>query len=151
MTMPDDTSGSGTPSYNDRSNEPPKDALPKPHIEIIVDGNSIYKPGMKTYFVDEAKKGSIRSTQTTKTATTTTETYTEVICTCDLVAVPNIKSKTICACEAFCSCNSQCSCEKHCSCNSQCSCQNVCSCNNYSSGGGGSVSCGSPCACVPVH
>ena len=39
--------------YNDRGLDTPNDAaLPKPQIEIIVDGNSVFKPGMKTYFVD---------------------------------------------------------------------------------------------------
>ena len=28
-------------------------ALPKPQIQIIVDGKSVFKPGMKTYFVDD--------------------------------------------------------------------------------------------------
>ena len=47
--MPENTS-----DYNDRGlTEPTEGALPKPQIEIIVDGNSVLKPGMRTYFVGD--------------------------------------------------------------------------------------------------
>ena len=39
--------------FNDRVlGEGSDSSLPKPQIEIIVDGNSVFKPGMKSYFVD---------------------------------------------------------------------------------------------------
>ena len=48
--------------------------------------------------------------------------------------------------------------ETVCTCDSVCTCESVCSCDGYQScscvsntGGGRYVSCGSPCACVPVH
>ena len=44
--------------YDDRALAQGSDeALPKPQIEIIVDGNSVFKPSMKTYFVDDYNKG----------------------------------------------------------------------------------------------
>ena len=47
--------------FNDRAlSEPSEGALPKPQIEIIVDGNSVFKPGMKTYFVDDYDEDSGR-------------------------------------------------------------------------------------------
>ena len=108
--------------FNDRAlSEPSEGALPKPQIEIIVDGNSVFKPGMKTYFVDDYDEDSGRYGATVM----------GVYCSCDTVAVTH----TVCTCEHVCTCES------------------VCSCVSYTSstGSGGMVSCGSPCACVPVH
>jgi len=142
--------------------------LPKPQVHIIVDGNSIYKPGMKTVFAEtdgivEEVSGSC-------------PTDSESFCQCDVVytkkLVPSLG--VVCTCEAY----TPCSCEDH------CTCQNVDSCPYYSAAaplnplcptdggcptysapapgsggytGGGSictceaVSCNGPCACVPVH
>lgn len=141
--MADQTTG-----YNDRAlTEGTDDALPKPQIEIIVDGNSIFKPGMKTFFVDSYDE------EDKQYVTKVMGEY----CTCDTVTT----TYTICTCEHVCTCNAVCTCEAHteCSCDSVCSCENVCSCDGYQScsceshsdGGGQWVSCGSPCACVPVH
>lgn len=117
--------------YNDRAlTEPSEGALPKPQIEIIVDGNKVFKPGMKTYFVDDYSDGSDGS------SATVVGTY----CSCDTV----LTTRTICTCEHVCTCENVCSCVNH----TSCSCV-----ANTSPGtsGGGWVSCGSPCACVPVH
>ena len=141
--MADETYG-----FNDRTLASASEgALPKPQIEIIVDGNSVFKPGMKTYFVDSYS--------------TTAEEYTTKVvgeyCSCDTV----LTEYTVCTCEHVCTCNAVCSCEAHtvCSCDNVCTCENVCSCDgyqsctceSYGSGSGQWVSCGSPCACVPVH
>ena len=81
-------------------------ALPKPQIQIIVDGKSVFKPG-----------------------------------SCDTV----VSTHLVCTCESV----STCSCVGH---NA-----GACSCVAYRPGGGGggcscqSVSCGSPCACIPVR
>ena len=136
-----------TSAFNDRAlTEGSDSTLHKPQIEIIVDGNSIFKPGMKTYFVDAYDE---------KEQEYTTHVMGEY-CSCDTV----LTTHTVCTCEHVCTCNSVCTCEAHtvCSCDSVCSCENVCSCDGYQScscvgntGGGQWVSCGSPCACVPVH
>ena len=122
--MPDST-------FNDRAlNEASDDALPKPQIEIIVDGNSVFKPGMRTYFVgDYDAEGTEYNGQVVGT-----------YCSCDTVAVTHV----VCTCEHVCTCESVCSCLSY----TTCSCVG----NTGTSGGGGRyVSCGAPCACVPVH
>ena len=147
--MLDETTG-----YDDRSADTPDDAaLPKPQIEIIVDGNSVFKPSMKTYFVDEydADAGEFSGHVTGVMGE---------YCSCDTVAVP-IRCAPARACAVrerlhlrerlqlrgrarvtTSAPASVCSCDGYSS----------CSCVGYtSSSGGGWVSCGSPCACVPVH
>ena len=119
--------------YDDRAlSEASETALPKPQIQIIVDGKSIFKPGMKTYFVedgaassDEAADGKIVGTY----------------CSCDTV----VSTHLICACESV----STCSCVGHAT-------TVVCPAHGSGAGGGTictcqSVSCGSPCACIPVY
>ena len=107
-------------------------ALPKPQIQIIVDGKSVFKPGMKTYFVDDNADSS-GSAGTGKIVGT--------YCSCDTV----VSTHLVCTCESV----STCSCVGH---NA-----GTCSCVAYKPGGGGggcscqSVSCGSPCACIPVR
>ena len=150
--------------YNDRAlSEPADDALPKPQIEIIVDGNSVFKPSMKTYFVDEYDEDAERyETQVMGTycscdMVTSTRTVcaclsvctcdavakpapTNTVCTCDAVATPTVPRETVCSCDRVCTCETVCSCDGY----------QSCSCVGHTSGGG-MVSCGSPCACVPVH
>ncbi|MDI9590932.1 MAG: hypothetical protein QM302_07860 [Acidobacteriota bacterium] len=149
--MLDETTG-----YDDRSADTPDDAaLPKPQIEIIVDGNSVFKPSMKTYFVDEydADAGEFSGHVTGVMGE---------YCSCDTVAVPHTvcTCESVCTCVSVCTCESVCSCVDVCTCDNVCTCESVCSCDGYSScscvgytssSGGGWVSCGSPCACVPVH
>ena len=128
-----------TRQYNDRAlTEPQKDALPKPQIEIIIDGNSVFKPGLKTFFVDDYVRES---------GTFTGKVMGEY-CTCDTVLVPY----TVCTCESVCSCNLVCTCESVCTCEYVCNCDGhvTCSCVGNTSSGTW-VSCGAPCACVPVH
>ncbi len=118
--------------YNDRLGTPKPGAIvPKPEVNIVVDGNRVYKPGMKTFFIESEEKGvSIGS-----------DVITGTYCTCNTVSV--------CTCNTVCTCQSVCSCDGHCSCNKVCTCQSVCSCVSFSSGGG--RLCTGPCACVPVH
>ena len=138
-------------SYDDRALQKGSDkALPKPQIEIIVDGNSVFKPSMKTYFVDDYdKKKHEFETQVMGTycsCDTVVSTHTVCtclsVCTCDAVATPTpAPTETVCTCDADCVCQNVCSCDGY----------QSCSCESFSSGGGGMVSCGAPCACVPVH
>ncbi|MBQ3267663.1 MAG: hypothetical protein IJI16_05210 [Atopobiaceae bacterium] len=117
-------------TYNDRALTEADDAtLPKPQIEIIVDGESVFKPGMKTYFIDGY------SEETGQFSSSVMGAY----CSCDTVSA----SYMVCTCEHVCTCESVCSCVGY----STCACVG----NVTSGGGGGWVSCGSPCACVPVH
>ncbi len=157
--MPDNNASSD--SYNDRtvdnsgssndgsnvSDGGSNTALPKPQIEIIVDGNSIYKPGMKTFFVEGAGNEAVISSEGVVTGE---------FCTCDVVYTTQPGSTTFCTCDEVCTCESVCSCDGYssCSCESVCGCDNdSCSCLSHSSSTCScqSVSCGSPCACVPVH
>jgi hypothetical protein len=122
--------------------------LPKPQIEIIVDGNSIFKPGMKTFFVDEEDHAVITSD--------TEGVVTGEFCSCDYVYTTVPSDEFICTCDMVCTCENVCSCDGYVS----CTCESVCDCDGYSSCSClaystscscQSVSCGSPCACVPVH
>ena len=148
--MPDkNASPASSDSYNDRSagEGGGGTSLPKPQIEIIVDGNSIYKPGMKTFFVEG---------EGTEAVIVSEDVVTGEFCTCDVVYTTQPGSTTTCACDEVCTCESVCSCDGYsiCSCESVCGCDNdSCSCLSYSSSTCScqSVSCGSPCACVPVH
>ena len=102
--------------------------LPKPEVYIIRNGDAVFKPGMKTWFVEtrqEAQDGSISGEvkgQTGKTITTT-------VCVCNKV----------CTCEAV----------NVCPCQTTCSCQSTCSCLKV--GGGTYCSCNKVCTCKPVH
>ena len=118
-------------SYNDRAlGEPVEGALPKPQIEIIVDGASVFKPGMKTYFVDDYEDPEdIQAKVVGVQCTCNTVTSSHYICTCESVAV--------CTCESF---NPTCTCLGQ---GSSLGGGTVCTCQ--------AVSCGSPCACIPVY
>lgn len=125
---------------NDRVKKPAVlSKLPKPEIEMILDGNSVFKPGMKTYFVDEVDG--------------------------DGNAGKSIFGGTYCSCDMVCTCENVCSCVGHCSCNtiSSCTCNKVqtCSCVGKATCtcvGKSTCSCVSNtsygrsyCSCVPVH
>ena len=134
--------------YDDRAlTEGSDDVLPKPQIEIIVDGNSVFKPSMKSYFVDEYDEDDGHYTAqvmgeycSCDTVLTTYAVCTcEHVCTCDTVATPATPTETTCSCDSVCTCEAVCSCDGY----------QSCSCQSHNSGG--YVSCGSPCACVPVH
>ena len=125
--------------YNDRGLGKPNDAaLPKPQIEVIVDGNSVFKPGRKTYFVDSYDE------DTGKYEAAVMGGY----CTCDTVLI----TRTVCTCESVCTCQTVCGCVSYTIPtgpktptvpNTPSKPGTTCTCQ--------SVSCGSPCACVPVH
>lgn len=124
--------------FDDRALSEASDvALPKPQIQIIVDGKNIFKPGMKTYFVESDTESSGAGTGTGTGVDAKVEgTY----CSCDTV----VSTHLICTCESV----STCSCVGHtvvspCACVMNTSGGTVCTCQ--------AVSCGSPCACVPVY
>ena len=122
--------------YDDRAlTEADKTALPKPQIQIIVDGKTIFKPGMKTYFVEDGASSSKDADEAKVMGT---------YCSCDTV----VSTHLVCTCESV---STGCSCLKY-------SAVSPCSCVSHKVGGGGgtvctcqSVSCGSPCACIPVR
>ena len=131
--------------YDDRelTSDANPEALPKPQIEIIVDGNKVFKPGMKTFFVDDFDK---------KDGSFSTQVMGEY-CSCDTVTT----TYTVCVCQDVCSCHGYhsttttpttpsfpCPADLANSVpNTTPNTTQVCSCQ--------SVSCGAPCACVPVH
>ncbi len=105
--------------------------LPKPEIYIVRNGDAVFKPGMKTWFVetregpqpDGAGAGSV-SGRTGKVVT-----------------------GTVCVCNKVCTCEAVCACVGHCACNNVCTCQSVCSCLSV-----GRCTCNPRhCTCVPVH
>lgn len=127
-------------AVNDRIKKSNPDAkVPKPEVEIIVDGKSLYKPGMKTYFADDIDGN----------ANVGNAVFAGTYCSCDMVCT----CQNVCSCVGHCSCNSvtTCTCNKvqTCSCVSKptCSCvsKTSCSCVSKTSYGG------SYCSCVPVH
>jgi hypothetical protein len=145
------SAGNNSSGFNDRDPGGRNDsALPKPQIEIIVDGNSIYKPGMKAFFIEGEASEAIISSQVEGM-------ITGEFCTCDVVYTTVPGSTTVCTCDEVCTCENVCSCDGYvsCTCESVCSCDGHSSCNcvSYTSTSCScqSVSCGSPCACVPVH
>jgi hypothetical protein len=174
-----DTDGVGTEDAFPEEERPEYEGrLPKPEISIIVDGQSIYKPGMKTFFVEQDNSalsgsqdsqpiGSIRNNQSIVMGE---------YCTCDTVLVkrPDYEGigGTYCACDPHCSCQSANSCPSYsvatpglCPAdNSSVNCPAHCPANyaggtttvpcpaNYTGGCScDTVSCNGPCACVPVH
>lgn len=122
---------SSNSTYNDRIAYENETVLPKPQLEIIVSGDSVFKPGMKAYFIEDYSEGD-------------TDYQAKVMgsyCTCDTVAVGSTQ---------VCTCNSVCTCEAVCTCESNCTCHGY-SIPSGNSSSGGTRSCGAPCACVPVH
>ena len=118
--------------------------LPKPEVEIIVAGEKVLKPGMKTFFVRLDEESGVDNK--VKTEVVTGKTVFGTVCTCDMVCT----CEAVCSCVGYVSCSCQsyvaCSCESHsiCTCNSQ----SYCSCNSQSSS---YCSCNKVCSCVPVH
>lgn len=106
--------------------------LPKPQVVIIRDGESVYKPGMKTYLAGvpegetEDREGSDKGIKGSEGRTV---------------------GGVICTCNSVCTCNTQstCSCNTHTHSTCTCNTQRSCSCNN-NRGGGYRV-----CSCNPVH
>ena len=103
--------------------------LPKPEVYIVRNGDAVFKPGMKTWFVeskeDRQAEGGYVAGQTGKVVT-----------------------GTVCVCNKVCTCNTVCTCEAVCPCVGNCSCQSTCSCQSV----GRTCSCNPRhCTCVPVH
>ena len=128
--------------------------IPKPEISIIVEGNKLYKPGMKSVFVEEEgtvtvgdvtsiEKGDNKTIRAGSYCSCNSVTYCtcNTVCTCESVCT----CQAVCSCVGHCSCNQVCSCDGHCSCNQVCTCDSQCTCQSRSTGGG------SYCSCVPVH
>ncbi len=92
---------------NDRITD--KDALvrlPKPQIVILKEGESLYKPGMKTYLAGETSKDD-KNDQGIKDSK------------------GQVVAGTICTCNTVCTCNTQ----RTCNCNSYRASYGGCSCN----------------------
>jgi len=133
--------------------------LPKPQIKIIVNGESVYKPGMKVYFAEDEKSGGGSSVTTSSAghalgtirSVASTATVMGTYCSCDMVIVSRPDYKGVGG--TVCLCNSECTCDSHCTCQSVNTCPAFRSPGSPGSPGGGcpAVSCNGPCACVPVH
>ena len=109
--------------------------LPKPEVEIVVSGEKVLKPGMKTFFVRLDEESGAKNK--VKTEVVTGKTVFGTACSCDMV----------CTCENVCSyvgyvspstCDLLCSCESY----------TVCPCNSQ---GFSYCSCNIICPCAPVH
>lgn len=126
--------------FNDRpeSEKVVASSLPKPEISIVVDGNRVFKPGMKTVFIDDNQEVTVQGSLPERS--TGVGVVTGSYCSCNTVQV--------CTCNTVCTCQSVYSYSGVvCTCDSVCSCLSHCSCNNYSAPSSG----GSYCSCVPVH
>jgi len=122
--------------------------IPQPEISIIVDGNKVTKPGMKSVFIEDDDRVTIRSEDTVKGGYCSCDTVS--VCTCNAVcACETVMVREVCSCESVdvcagnCTCNQVCSCQSDCSCNQVCTCENHCSCQSVGGGVG--------CSCAPVH
>lgn len=119
--------------------------LPQPEISIIVDGNKIFKPGMKSVFIDDDKDVVISSDNNTQTVAGYCSCNSVNICSCNTVCTCEgvCTCESVCSCVGHCSCNQVCSCENHCSCDQVCTCESQCTCQSHTSITG--------CSCAPVH
>ena len=116
--------------------------LPKPEVSIVRNGETVYKPGMKTWFVDtadeEAKEigavfGEVNGSRQVVTGGTVCTCNTvctldgvEILpapCALDGVTIPSVPS--VPSVPSSCSCNTVNTCPSH---GSYCSCNQVCSC-----------------------
>lgn len=108
------------------SNKTPVDlVLPRPRVEIVVNGNTIQKPGMKSYFMDEVGSATVSTKQVLGS-----EGYVVggTICTCNKVLIDNETGET-----------------------STCASYNKSSSSGRKGGSsGGGCSCNKICTCVPV-
>ena len=89
----------------ERSGQDDESKVPQPVVSIIVDGKNIYKPGMKSVFVEADNSVTVGERKNLVGA---------VYCTCNSVCT--CESVTICSCQGVCSCNSQRSYSSGCSC-----------------------------------
>lgn len=95
---------------NDRVDQPSKNLkIPKPEVEIIVSGESIYKPGMKSYVISPADK----SNSTKQIMGSKGYIVGGTTCTCDTVSTSTSKPPSSgggggtgrCTCNKICTCN----------------------------------------------
>ena len=121
--------------------------IPQPEISIIVDGNTITKPGMKSVFIEDDETVVIRSEDRIQRSSYCSCDSVE-ICTCNTVCTcESVLVREICTCENVntcpgnCICNPVCTCQSDCSCDSHCTCNSQCTCQSRSTG----------CSCAPVH
>lgn len=86
--------------------------LPKPEIKILVDGQSVFKPGMRTYLVESLDNaGHIQGGDPESERKGGVVTYT--VCSCNTVAVCSCNKYT----KSSCSCNNKSTGSSRCSCN----------------------------------
>ncbi len=94
---------------NDRVEQPSKSLkIPKPEVEIIVNGESVYKPGMKSYVISPADKGN----STKQVMGSKGYVVGGTVCTCDTVSTSTSKPPSSggggtgrCTCNKICTCN----------------------------------------------
>ena len=113
--------------------------IPQPEISIIVDGNKILKPGMKSVFIEDDESITIGQDEDSGSGGSYCSCNTVQFCTCNTVCT----CESVCTCNPLCSCNPLCTCNPHCSCESHCGSYNPCSCVSRSTQTG--------CSCAPVH
>jgi hypothetical protein len=118
-------------NYDDRPRVEPYLDNGLAQIEIIVAGERVTKPGMKSVFIEDDYTAIVDDGYTVRGE----------YCTCNSVQYCTCNS--VCTCESVCSCEYVCGCDGHCSCDQVCSCDGNCSCL--------SVSGNTYCSCVPVH
>ena len=123
--------------------------LPKPEVYIVRNGDAVFKPGLKSWFVEA--RGNSGSGEQSGNQTEDSETSVSVggtVCTCNKVCT----CEAVCTCQnhKICTCNKVCTCQSHqtCTCNKVCSCltYRVCSCNSQTR-----CTCNPYCTCHPVH
>ena len=137
-----------TASENDAQGEKESKKIPQPEISIIVGGDKITKPGMKSVFIEDDNSVTVRSEDTVRSGYCSCNSVS--VCTCNTVCTcESVIVQEVCTCESVCSCVWHCSCNQVCTCQSDCSCDSVCSCNSQCSCQ--SVGRGSGCSCAPVH
>ncbi len=128
------------------SNEADK-KLPQPEVYIVRNGEAVFKPGMKTWFVDTRKGGAKVPSGVMRDGNGAE--MRGMVCACN----------PFCTCEATCSCNPQCACQPVCSCDPVCTCNPVCACQTTctcqvtctcQTTGGGYCTCNKVCTCNTV-
>ncbi len=119
--------------------------IPQPEISIIVDGNQIYKPGMKSIFIENSEEVTVSSHNDTQIESGYCSCNAVTFCTCNTVCTCEgvCTCESVCSCVGHCSCNQVCTCDNHCSCDQVCTCNSECTCLSRSDGTG--------CSCAPVH
>ena len=95
--------------------------LPKPEVYIVRNGEAVFKPGMKTWFV-ETRKSKNNNNGSGKVYGETGTVVGGTVCTCDKVCTCNTMKNT-CPCQKTCSC--QVTSTRRCTCNTVCTCNKV--------------------------